>query len=65
MAQLNMVQAINGALASEMRRDDRVVVLGEDAGVREVVEHVYVDVDEKLWPVAESSVKAQLDYLRA
>ncbi|MCB0927069.1 MAG: MBL fold metallo-hydrolase [Mycobacterium sp.] len=44
---------------------DALVVLGEDAGVREVVEHVYVDVDEKLWPVAESSVKAQLDYLRA
>ena len=27
-----MVQAINGALASEMRKDDRVVVLGEDVG---------------------------------
>ncbi|OBI75137.1 MBL fold metallo-hydrolase [Mycobacterium sp. E740] len=38
--------------------------LGEDATVREVVEHVYTDVDEKLWDVAEWSVQAQLDYLR-
>ncbi|BBZ11671.1 MBL fold metallo-hydrolase [Mycobacterium branderi] len=38
--------------------------LGDDATVRQVVEHVYVDVDEKLWDVAEWSVQAQLDYLR-
>jgi pyruvate dehydrogenase E1 component beta subunit len=32
MAQMNMVQAINDALRLEMRRDPRVVVLGEDVG---------------------------------
>jgi len=38
--------------------------LGEDATARQVVEHVYTDVDEKLWDAAESSVQAQLDHLR-
>ncbi|MFE3293528.1 MBL fold metallo-hydrolase [Rhodococcus sp. NPDC059234] len=38
--------------------------LGHDASVRQVVEHVYSDVDRKLWPVAEQSVRVQLDYLR-
>jgi glyoxylase-like metal-dependent hydrolase (beta-lactamase superfamily II) len=38
--------------------------IGNDATTRQVVEHVYVDVDEKLWDVAEWSVQAQLDYLR-
>src|SRR3954468_12870879 len=32
MTQMNMVQAINDALRFEMRRDQRVVVLGEDVG---------------------------------
>jgi len=32
MAQMTMVQAVNNALREEMRRDDRVVVLGEDVG---------------------------------
>ena len=45
---------IRGALAE----------LGEDAGARQVVEHVYTDVDQKLWDAAERSVQAQLDYLR-
>jgi glyoxylase-like metal-dependent hydrolase (beta-lactamase superfamily II) len=39
-------------------------VLGDEATARQVVEHVYTDVDEKLWDAAESSVQAQLDYLR-
>lgn len=30
----------------------------------EVVAHVYADVDRSLWPAAEQSVHAQLDYLR-
>ncbi|MBU9766989.1 MBL fold metallo-hydrolase [Mycobacterium sp. TNTM28] len=46
---------IRGALAE----------LGADASVRQVVEHVYTDVDQKLWDAAEKSVQAQLDYLRA
>ncbi len=39
-----------------------------DAGAttpRQVVEVVYVDVDRVLWPAAEMSVRAQLDYLAA
>jgi pyruvate dehydrogenase E1 component beta subunit len=32
MPQMNMVQAINDALRFEMRRDPRVVILGEDVG---------------------------------
>jgi glyoxylase-like metal-dependent hydrolase (beta-lactamase superfamily II) len=38
--------------------------LGDDASARQIVEHVYTDVDEKLWDAAEKSVQAQLDYLR-
>ena len=38
--------------------------LGDDASTRAVVEHVYTDVDENLWDVAEWSVQAQLNYLR-
>jgi glyoxylase-like metal-dependent hydrolase (beta-lactamase superfamily II) len=39
-------------------------VLGEDVTARHVVEYVYTDVDELLWDAAESSVRAQLRYLR-
>jgi glyoxylase-like metal-dependent hydrolase (beta-lactamase superfamily II) len=38
--------------------------LGQDATPRQVVELVYADVDEVLWPAAELSVRAQLDHLR-
>lgn len=41
-----------------------LLVLGDEASPRQVVEHVYADVDEKLWEAAESSVRAQLDFLR-
>jgi glyoxylase-like metal-dependent hydrolase (beta-lactamase superfamily II) len=55
-------------LAHRQQRLDQVRAalreLGEDATTRQVVEHVYTDVDEKLWDVAEWSVQAQLDYLR-
>jgi glyoxylase-like metal-dependent hydrolase (beta-lactamase superfamily II) len=38
--------------------------LGAQASARQIVEHVYVDVDESVWWAAELSVQAQLDYLR-
>lgn len=44
---------------------DALTVLGEDATARQIVEHVYTDVDESLWVHAEWSVQAQLNYLRS
>lgn len=41
----------------------RVAVEAGASTPREVVEVVYKDVDEILWPAAEQSVRAQLDYL--
>jgi glyoxylase-like metal-dependent hydrolase (beta-lactamase superfamily II) len=38
--------------------------LGPDATARQVVEVVYADVDRVLWPAAELSVRAQVEYLR-
>ncbi|NMI00812.1 MBL fold metallo-hydrolase [Pseudonocardia sp. K10HN5] len=38
--------------------------LGPGATARQVVEIVYADVDQVLWPAAEWSVRAQLEYLR-
>ncbi|HZY74738.1 MAG TPA: MBL fold metallo-hydrolase [Jatrophihabitantaceae bacterium] len=37
--------------------------LGPDATARQIVEHVYADVDQSVWWAAELSVNAQLEYL--
>ncbi|MCX4093646.1 MBL fold metallo-hydrolase [Nocardia sp. alder85J] len=44
---------------------EALLVLGADASPEQVVERVYADVDKSLWPVAQSSVQAQLSYLRS
>jgi glyoxylase-like metal-dependent hydrolase (beta-lactamase superfamily II) len=58
----------DGYLAHRAQRLDQIRAalraLGADATARQLVEQVYVDVDEELWDVAEWSVQAQLDYLR-
>ena len=55
-------------LAHRQERLDQVRaaldVLGSGASPRQVVEHVYTDVDPVLWGAAELSVRAQLDHLR-
>ena len=64
----DMVAVSETYLAHREERLDQVRAalrdLGEGASSREVVQHVYTDIDEKLWDAAESSVRAQLDYLR-
>lgn len=64
----DLVAVADGYLAHRHERLEQVRSalrdLGEDATARAVVEHVYTDVDEKLWDAAEWSVQAQLDYLR-
>jgi glyoxylase-like metal-dependent hydrolase (beta-lactamase superfamily II) len=66
MADLEAV--VSEYLTHRQQRLDQVsaalVELGDEASARQIVEHVYVDVDEKLWDAAEWSVQAQLDYLR-
>ncbi|UGT40164.1 MBL fold metallo-hydrolase [Nocardia yamanashiensis] len=39
--------------------------LGSDAGSMDIVALVYADVDKNLWPAAQSSVNAQLAYIRS
>jgi glyoxylase-like metal-dependent hydrolase (beta-lactamase superfamily II) len=63
------VEAVSGMyLAHREERLDQVRAalraLGDDATARQIVEHVYTDVDEELWDAAEWSVQAQLNYLR-
>jgi glyoxylase-like metal-dependent hydrolase (beta-lactamase superfamily II) len=43
----------------------RAAVAAGDEDAQAVVRRVYADVDPALWPAAELSVRAQLDYLRA
>ena len=51
--------------AQPARRRPRRRTLDHDALPRRIVEIVYADVDPVLWPAAELSVRAQLDYLAA
>jgi len=57
--------AVDGYLshrAERLTQVERAVAAGAGSP-REVVERVYADVDPVLWPAAELSVRAQLDYL--
>ncbi|EGX60971.1 hydrolase [Streptomyces zinciresistens K42] len=58
--------AVEFYLAHRAHRLAQVETAVEDGYVTpaEVVAHVYADVDRSLWPAAELSVRAQLDYLR-
>ncbi len=57
--------AVEGYLAHRRQRLAQVAeaVAGGARTAREVVEVVYADVDPALWPAAELTVRAQLDYL--
>jgi len=48
---------------SERLEQVRAALAAGDTTPQEVVRRVYADVDEQLWPAAELSVRAQLDYL--
>ena len=58
--------ALRGYLAHRAQRLEQVraAVAAGDRTARQVVERVYADVDQVLWPAAELSVRAQLDHLR-
>ena len=58
--------AIEHYLAHRRQRLDQVraAVTAGAVSARQVVEVVYADVDQVLWPAAELSVQAQLEYLR-
>ncbi|GIK20133.1 MAG: alpha-ketoacid dehydrogenase subunit beta [Leptolyngbya sp. PLA2] len=50
MAQMTLVQAINHALAHEMERDERIVVLGEDVGLNGGVFRVTEGLQKRFGP---------------
>ena len=50
MPEMNMVEAINLALAREMERDERVVILGEDVGVNGGVFRVTEGLQKRFGP---------------
>jgi glyoxylase-like metal-dependent hydrolase (beta-lactamase superfamily II) len=58
--------ALDHYLAHRAERLEQVRGAVADGAVEpmDVVRRVYADVDERLWPAAELSVRAQLDYLR-
>lgn len=63
----NPVQSLDGYITHRRSRLKQVQE-AMDAGAatpREVVEIVYADVDKALWPAAEWSVQAQMEYLRS
>lgn len=63
----SVAQVAEFYLAHREERLDQVraalAELGADATARQIVEHVYTDVDPVVWPAAELSVQAQLAYL--
>lgn len=63
MAELNLVEAVNHALAHEMARDDAVVLLGEDIGVNGGVFRATIGLQERFGaarvvdtPLAETAI---------
>ncbi|NRQ34156.1 MBL fold metallo-hydrolase [Nonomuraea sp. NN258] len=59
------IAALDGYLAHRRQRLDQIRAARARGArtPREIVEIVYADVDVSLWPAAEMSVRAQLDYL--
>lgn len=61
------IGVLDGYIAHRRQRLDQVRQAIRDGArdVRQIVEIVYADVDRSLWPAAEMSVAAQLNYLKA
>ncbi|MET8863628.1 MBL fold metallo-hydrolase [Nonomuraea sp. NPDC004580] len=59
------IAALDGYIAHRRQRLDQIRAAREQGArtPRQIVEIVYADVDRSLWPAAEMSVAAQLDYL--